>query len=60
MRTALGETVLPEKLAKSMYDQLSDRIRKFPKRLCLAGVLASDDAGSHQYAEWTRDTCQTV
>ncbi|CAG7956915.1 unnamed protein product [Penicillium nalgiovense] len=60
MRTPLGETVLPERLAKSMYDQLSDRIRKFSKRLCLAGVLASDDAGSHQYAEWTRETCQTV
>ncbi|KAJ9490317.1 hypothetical protein VN97_g2970 [Penicillium thymicola] len=60
MRTPLGETVLPERLSKSMYDQLSDRIRKFPKRLCLAGVLASDDAGSHQYAEWTRETCQTV
>ncbi|KAF7523738.1 hypothetical protein PCG10_006494 [Penicillium crustosum] len=60
MPTPLGETVLPERLARSMYDQLSDRIRKFSKRLCLAGVLASDDAGSHQYAEWTRETCQTV
>ncbi|KAJ5134855.1 methylenetetrahydrofolate dehydrogenase [Penicillium atrosanguineum] len=43
-----------------MHVQLSDKVRKFSKRLCLAGVLASDDAGSRQYADWTRETCQAI
>lgn len=60
MRTTRGETVLPERLANKMYVQLSDKVRKSSTRLCLAGVLASEDAGSRQYSEWTRDTCQTM
>ncbi|KAJ6107185.1 methylenetetrahydrofolate dehydrogenase [Penicillium sp. IBT 18751x] len=60
MRSTRGEIVLPEPLANKIYVQLSDRVRKVSTRLCLAGVLASDDAGSRQYSEWTRETCQAI
>ncbi|KAJ5678758.1 methylenetetrahydrofolate dehydrogenase [Penicillium macrosclerotiorum] len=60
MRIPAGETVFPETLAKTMFGRISERVRQSSKRLCLAGVLASDDVGSHQYAVWTQETCQAI
>ncbi|KAJ5666994.1 methylenetetrahydrofolate dehydrogenase [Penicillium longicatenatum] len=57
---ALGETILPEDLTKEIYAQLAQRVQSLPTRLCLTALLASDDAGSHQYAEWTRETCHKI
>ena len=57
---AFGETVCVEDLTKELYTQIAKRVQSFPNRLRLAALLASDDAGSHQYAEWTRETCQNM
>ncbi|KAF3388977.1 Methylenetetrahydrofolate dehydrogenase [NAD] [Penicillium rolfsii] len=60
MDSAYGEILLPEDMAKDMYVEISERVRKFPRKILLAGVLASDDTGSSQYVEWTREICQLV
>jgi 5,10-methylene-tetrahydrofolate dehydrogenase/methenyl tetrahydrofolate cyclohydrolase len=60
MKSAYGEILLPEDIAKDMYVEISGRVRKSPQRILLAGVLGSDDTGSSQYVEWTRETCQIV
>jgi methylenetetrahydrofolate dehydrogenase (NAD+) len=56
----LGATIFPEDLTKEIYAQLAQRFQSLPNRLCLTALLASDDAGSHQYAEWTRETCHNM
>jgi methylenetetrahydrofolate dehydrogenase (NAD+) len=60
MAPRVGETVQPDTLAKNTFSQISERVRKSPRRLYLMGILASDDAGSRQYANWTRKTCQQM
>ncbi|KAJ5810256.1 uncharacterized protein N7503_002474 [Penicillium pulvis] len=57
---ALGTTIFPEDLTKEIYAELAQTVRSLPNRLCLTALLASDDAGSHQYAECTRETCQNI
>lgn len=60
MDSAYGEILSPEHLVKDMYVEISGRVRKSSQKLLLAGVLASDDMGSSQYAECTREICQLV
>lgn len=60
MGSAYGEILSPEDMAKDMYVELSGRVCKSPRKILLAGVLASDDTGSSQYVEWTREICQLV
>jgi 5,10-methylene-tetrahydrofolate dehydrogenase/methenyl tetrahydrofolate cyclohydrolase len=60
MDSAYGEISSPEDMAKDMYVELSGRVRKSSQKILLAGVLASDDTGSSQYVEWTREICRQV
>ncbi|KAF7594665.1 hypothetical protein BBP40_008757 [Aspergillus hancockii] len=60
MAPRVGETVQPDTLAEKMFFDISQRVRQSPRRLYLMGILASDDAGSRQYANWTRKTCQEI
>ncbi|KAB8207217.1 Tetrahydrofolate dehydrogenase/cyclohydrolase catalytic domain protein [Aspergillus parasiticus SU-1] len=60
MAPRVGETIQPDDLAKKAHHQILEMLRNSPKRLFLMGVLASDDAGSNQYANWTRKTCQEI
>ncbi|KAB8259368.1 hypothetical protein BDV32DRAFT_59396 [Aspergillus pseudonomiae] len=60
MAPRIGETVQPDDLARRAHHQISEMLRDSSKRLSLMGILASDDAGSSQYANWTRKTCQEI
>ncbi|KAE8413132.1 hypothetical protein BDV36DRAFT_300249 [Aspergillus pseudocaelatus] len=60
MAPRVGETIQPDDLAKRAHHQISEMLKGSSKRLFLMGVLASDDVGSNQYANWTRKTCQEI
>ncbi|KAE8155351.1 hypothetical protein BDV25DRAFT_126025 [Aspergillus avenaceus] len=60
MAPRVGETISPDSLAKRIFCDISDEVKRTPKRPYLMGVLASDDGGSRQYANWTQKTCQRI
>ncbi|KAE8394121.1 hypothetical protein BDV23DRAFT_169728 [Aspergillus alliaceus] len=60
MAPRIGETIQPDELARKTLRLISERVRDSPRRLYLMGILASDDVGSHQYANWTRKTCEDI
>ncbi|KAJ5565004.1 hypothetical protein N7513_001246 [Penicillium frequentans] len=57
---AVGATIFPEDLTKDIYAQLAQKVQSLPNRPCLTALLASYDAGSHQYAECTREICHNI
>ncbi|KAE8374697.1 hypothetical protein BDV26DRAFT_300072 [Aspergillus bertholletiae] len=60
MAPYVGETIRPDDLSTNARRLISEILGDSPKRLFFMGVLASDDAGSNQYANWTRKTCQEI